>query len=133
MHALIIEDDAITAMMIENELRDLGFSTVDTASTEQEAIEAVARRCPDLVTSDGSLSHGSGVGAVRKIRAVCCVPVIFLTGDPDHARNCIPDAPVIAKPFSISQLVAAIEAARPPSARHYARQHASCRPVRART
>lgn len=113
MHALIIEDDAITAMMIEDELRDLGYSSVDTASTEQEAIEAAARQCPDLVTSDGSLVHGSGVGAVRKIRAALFVPVIFITGDPDSARHCIPDAPVIEKPFSIAQLVAAVEASRP--------------------
>jgi CheY-like chemotaxis protein len=118
MHALVIEDDAITAMMIEDELRDLGYSSVNTASTEQEAIEAVARRCPDLVTSDGSLFHGTGVGAVRKIRAAFAVPVIFITGDPDQARNCIPDAPVVEKPFSISQLVAAVEAARPRSVRH---------------
>jgi CheY-like chemotaxis protein len=113
MHALIIEDDAITAMMIEDELRDLGYTSVDTASSEQEAIAAVARRCPDLVTSDGSLIHGSGVGAVRKIRASLSVPVIFITGDPDHARHCIPDAPIIAKPFSVSQLVAAVDMARP--------------------
>lgn len=118
MHALIIEDDAITAMMIEDELRDLGYSSVDTASTEQEAIEAVVRRCPDLVTSDGSQLDGSGVGAVRTIQAAFCIPVIFITGDPDQACNCIPGAPVIEKPFSISQLIAAVEAARPPSVRH---------------
>lgn len=112
MHALIIEDDAITAMMIEDELRDLGYSSVDTAATEHEAIEAVARKCPDLVTSDGSLLKGGGVEAVRKIRAASSVPVIFITGNPDHARHCIPDASVIAKPFSITQLVAAVKVAQ---------------------
>lgn len=69
MHALIIEDNAITAMMIEDELKDLGFTSVDTAVSEQEAIAADARRCPDLVNSDGSLVGGSGMGAVRKIRS----------------------------------------------------------------
>ena len=112
MHALVIEDDAITAMMIEDELRDLGYSSVDKASTEEEAIASVARRCPDLVTSDGSLLRGSGVGAVRKIRASLSVPVIFITGDPEHARNSHPGAPVLAKPFSIAQLVAAVEETR---------------------
>jgi CheY-like chemotaxis protein len=48
MHALIIEHDAITAMMIEDELRDLGFSSVAIASTEGQAIAAVAEHCPGL-------------------------------------------------------------------------------------
>ena len=33
MHALIIEDDVITAMFIEDELLDLGYSSFDMAST----------------------------------------------------------------------------------------------------
>ena len=113
MHALIIEDDAITAMLIEDELRDLGFHSFDTASTEHDAIAAVARKCPDLVTSDGSLLAGSGPSAVRQIRASFHVPVIFITGDPEHARHCVPGAPVVEKPFSIMELVAAVEQVRP--------------------
>jgi len=113
MHALIIEDDVITAILIEDELRDLGYSSFDMASTEHEAIEAVGRRCPDLVTSDGALLVGSGAGAVRRIRASLQVPVIFITGDPEQARNCLPDAPMLEKPFSVSQLITAVEQARP--------------------
>ena len=112
MHALVIEDDAVTAMLIEDELRDLGFSSVDVAATEEEAISAVARRCPDLVTSDGSLLAGSGVTAVRKIRASVAVPVIFITGDPERAHHCLPAAPILEKPFTIAQFVAAVELAR---------------------
>lgn len=112
MHALVIEDDAVTAMLIEDELRDLGFSSVDVAATEEEAISAVARRCPDLVTSDGDLLMGSGVVAVRKIRASVAVPVIFITADPDRARQCMPAAPILEKPFSIAALVTAVEFAR---------------------
>jgi CheY-like chemotaxis protein len=113
MHALIIEDDVITAMLIEDELRDLGYASFDTASTEQEAIEAVGRRCPDLVTSDGALLVGSGAGAVRHIRSSLHVPVIFITGDKELARNCLPDAPILEKPFSVSQLITAVEQAQP--------------------
>jgi CheY-like chemotaxis protein len=109
MHALVIEDDAVTAMLIEVELRDLGFAAVDLAATEEEAISAVARHCPDLVTSDGSLMAGSGIGAVRKIRASVAVPVVFITGDPERARHCIPTAPNLEKPFTVAQLAAAVE------------------------
>ncbi len=48
MHALIIEDDALIAMAIEDELRALGYSTCAPAATQHEAIEAVARKCPEL-------------------------------------------------------------------------------------
>lgn len=113
MHALVIEDDAITAMLIEDELREMGFHSVDIASSEQEAIEAVGRKCPDLVTSDGSLPAGTGVGAVRQIRAALAVPVIFITGDPERARHCLPDMPVLEKPFSLNQLVAALRQVQP--------------------
>lgn len=112
MHALVIEDDAVTAMLIEDELRDLGFTSVDLAATEEEAILAVARRCPDLVTSDGSLLTGSGVAAVRKIRASVAVPVVFITGDPERARHCMPTAPILEKPFTVAQIVAAVGLAR---------------------
>lgn len=112
MHALIIEDDAVIAMLIEDELRDLGFSSVDCAASESEAIEAVARRCPDLVTSDGSLLSGSGIRAVRTIRSSLSVPVIFITADPDGARRSHPGVPVVEKPFSVRQLITAVERAR---------------------
>ena len=111
MHALVIEDDVITAMFIEDELRDLGFTSVDIASSEAQAIAAVALLCPDLVTSDGSLSSGTGIGAVRQIRASCQVPVVFITGDPDRARRSMPGAPVLEKPFTIAQFAAAVEQA----------------------
>lgn len=111
MHALIIEDDAVIAMLIEEELRDLGYSSVDVASTEEEAVRSFARR-PDLVTSDGSLLHGSGVGAVGRIRALSPVRVIFITGDPEDAGDSFRDAPILAKPFSVSQLIAAVQKAQ---------------------
>jgi len=113
MHALVIEDDPIIAMLIEDELHELGYRTVELASSEEEAIAAVAQTCPDLITSDGSLIAGSGAGAVRRIRASLKVPVIFITGDPERARDYVPGMPVLEKPFSIWQLIAAVEEVRP--------------------
>jgi DNA-binding response OmpR family regulator len=109
MHALVIEEDAVTAMLIEDELRDFGFSSADLVATEDEAISAVARRCPDLVTADGSLLTGGGIGAVRRIRASVAVPVVFITGDPERARHYMPGVPILEKPFTVAQLVAAVE------------------------
>lgn len=108
MHALVIEDDAITAMLIEDELRDLGFRSVDVASSEEDAIRSVARRCPDLVTSDGTLLSGSGLNAVSRIRKLCSTAVLFVTGDGERVRRSTPGVPVIEKPFSLTQFTAAV-------------------------
>lgn len=112
MHALVIENDPIIAMMLEDELGELGYSSIDVAVSEAEAVAAAFRTPPDLVTSDGMLSEGSGASAVRLIRAVQAVPVVFITGDPASAREAIPDAPVLEKPFSVAELVSTIEVAR---------------------
>lgn len=112
MHALIIEDDAMTAMMIEDELRELGYSTVDMATTELDAVEAVAKHCPDLVTVDGSLFPECGMNAVVALRSSVRVPVVLITADDTGARRDLPDAAVLEKPFSVSQLSAAIRRAR---------------------
>lgn len=111
MHALVIEDDGLTALFIEDELRDLGFTSVDIAATEEAAVAAVATRAPDLVTSDGSLLMGTGIGAVRSIRATLPVPVVFITGDSALARRSMPRAPVLEKPFTAADFARAVEQA----------------------
>ena len=110
MHALVIEDDSLTAWLIAEELRELGFDSVDVATTESAACEAAARRPPDLITSDGRLEEGSGLGAVARIRASLGteVPVLFVTGDVESARDCAPGAVVIEKPFSAHQFGCAV-------------------------
>lgn len=112
MHALVIEDDAVTAMLIEDELHDLGFKSVEIAATEDEAVAAAGRRVPDLVTSDGSLLVGNGVSAVHKIRASVPVPVLFITGDAASVRRSPASAPVLEKPFSAAQFARAVLQAR---------------------
>jgi CheY-like chemotaxis protein len=38
MHALIIEDECFTAQLIEDRLRELGYTTFDFATDEGEAV-----------------------------------------------------------------------------------------------
>lgn len=108
MHALVIEDDAMTAWLIEEELRDLGFCSVEIAATEQEAVAAAHRKRPQLITSDGHLGQGNGVDAVRVICTGASVPVVFITGDPARARAMAPPAVILEKPFGAHLLAAAV-------------------------
>jgi len=70
MHALIIEDEHFIAYSIEDVLREYGFKSFDVAASAQRAIDAAARRRPDLITSDVQLKSGMryhrGGGHLRK-------------------------------------------------------------------
>ena len=97
MHALIIEDEQMIARLIEEELRELGFTSFNIADTEQEAVRMAEHTCPNLITADEKLATGSGFKAVREICAEQAIPVIFITGDPSSVR--LPDVVILAKPF----------------------------------
>lgn len=104
-HALIIEDDALTALQIEMLLEDRGFASIAIAATEQEAVKAALSRRPSIITSDVRLASGNGPSAVRDILAkIGPTPVIFITGSPQDCA--LPDlaaadlpATVLTKPL----------------------------------
>jgi two-component system, response regulator PdtaR len=108
MHALVIEDNSLIAALIGEELRDLGYASIDFAETEIEAVAASRRCAPDLITSDGALHAGSGISAIRTIWSECAVPVVFITGDSRDIHHFLPTAIVLEKPFSVRQLALAV-------------------------
>jgi CheY-like chemotaxis protein len=111
MHALVIEDDAVTAMLIEDEPAILDSPRSTSLPPRKRPFTRSRRRYPDLVTSDGSLPSGSGASAVRRINKLCSTPVIFVTGDPEGARSSAPGVRVLEKPCSFTQLTAVVEEA----------------------
>lgn len=112
MHALIIEDEFLTAQLIEDRLRDLGFTSFAFAMDEEEAIAAAAERCPDLVTADVQLSSGCGIDAVQRICEEKPIPVLYITGTAMTVRERCPWAVVIQKPFGMADLRDAVREAR---------------------
>ena len=109
---LIVEDEALLAMLAEDALRDAGTEIVGVAGSVTEALYLI-----EMVASDGGLD-----AAVLDIRldrelvtpvadrlAALGVPFLIATGYSDardmdgHAA-----APVLYKPFAIDKLVAAV-------------------------
>jgi CheY-like chemotaxis protein len=115
MHALIIEDEPIIALLIEDHLRRLGYTSVDFAVTEAEAVACARARCPDLITSDVRLPEGCGIAAVEAICSGKRIPVVFITGTAWEVRRRLRDAVVVAKPFASAELERVLIAASPPS------------------
>jgi two-component system cell cycle sensor histidine kinase/response regulator CckA len=85
-HILIVEDEAVSASMIEHQLLKLGYGVAGIAGSGDEAI-ILAERCrPDLVLMDIGLEGDmDGVEAATIIRHKFEIPVIYLTGNSDEA------------------------------------------------
>jgi CheY-like chemotaxis protein len=110
MHALIIEDEPFLAMVIEDQLRRIGYTSFDFAMTEVEAVAAAQARCPDLITSDVQLPQGCGIAAVEAICRVKRIPVIFITATAGAVQKRLSDAIVVRKPIVVAELIQAVAA-----------------------
>ena len=111
---LIIEDEAIISADIESLVRELGHNVTATATTHDEAVDAVARHRPGLVLADIQLADGSsGIDAVKDILKRIDVPVIFITAFPERLLTGERPEPtfLITKPFQPETVKAAISQA----------------------
>lgn len=110
MHALIIEDEFLIAAMIEDALRELGYTSFDLVGSEAEAVAAAQTHTPDLITADDRLKYGSGPGAVRTICKGSSIPVIFIVGNPHAVEGAFEHSIVLGKPYRSHQLGDAVRA-----------------------
>jgi len=111
---LIIEDEAIISADIESLVKELGHNVCGTATTHDEAVDAVARHRPGLVLADIQLADGSsGIDAVKDILKRFDVPVIFITAFPERLLTGERPEPtfLITKPFQPETVKAAISQA----------------------
>lgn len=109
LNILVMEDDAVIAMLLSEVLAAMGHKVCATAATGDDGVRAAARYRPDLLIVDEQLGAGSGVAAVGEILRFDPVPHLFVTGNSDSVRSQIPDAVVIQKPFSQEQLSRAMQ------------------------
>jgi DNA-binding response OmpR family regulator len=98
--------------MIEDALRDAGYTSIAMASTEEEAVACAEAEPPDLVTAAVDLERGSGLNAVDRIRDRLKVPVLFITQQISRVKARHPNARIVRKPFAIAHLAPAIAAAQ---------------------
>ena len=111
MHALIIEDEILIVMSIKDALRECGFTSFDVAVSQQEAVLAANRVCPDLITADVKLRPGCGIDAIQSICSTVPIPVLFVTGSGVEVRTRMPQQALVEKPFSAEDLITAVKLA----------------------
>jgi DNA-binding response OmpR family regulator len=112
MRALIVEPQIFTSFMIEDALKDAGFSSIALATSEEEAIALAEADPPDLVTVAVQLRSGSGIRAVRRIRSTADPSVLYITQHVLEVQRQEPDAVIVRKPFVASHLPPAIAEAK---------------------
>ena len=112
----IVEDEAVTAMDIEERLVGLGYQTVSRSATAEHALAVTEKEHPDLVLMDIHL-RGSmdGIAAAQQIRQQFRLPVVFLTAHSEEttlerAKQTEPFG-YILKPFENRELKSTIEMA----------------------
>ena len=113
---LVVEDEAIVAMDIAYQLREMGYQVCATADNGEDAIAYIEEYRPNLVLMDivikGSMD---GIETARCIAHRFQTPVIFLTAYSDNhtVDRAAKTAPYgyLTKPFQPNELRAVIEVA----------------------
>jgi DNA-binding response OmpR family regulator len=110
---LVVEDEALVAMLVEDGLLDAGAMVVGPAASVEEALRLI-----DAAESDGGLSaavldlnlDGEAVSPVADRLAALGVPFLFATGYDEGCDTGGHTAPVLPKPFSPERLAIAVQA-----------------------
>jgi CheY-like chemotaxis protein len=79
---LVVEDEAIVARDIQDQLRTLGYAIAGYATRGEDAVSLVQQAKPDLVLMDIQLAGSmDGIAAAHAIRELThlSVPIVFLT------------------------------------------------------
>jgi CheY-like chemotaxis protein len=107
---LIVEDEALIAVMVEDMLNELGCTVVGPASTISSALELAGSEELDGAVLDVNV-RGERIDPVAEALFARDIPVLFATGYGEvkfaHGRS----APVIDKPYTQEKLVKGLAAA----------------------
>lgn len=112
---LLVEDEAMIALLMEDMLSDLGCEIIGPASALAPAMElARSSESIDVAVLDVNLG-GSPVFELADALRERRVPMIFSTGYGEAGlRSADKDAPVLRKPFRALDLAAALRQALQP-------------------
>ena len=112
---LVAEDEALIRLDLVEMLREEGYDVVGEAGDGQVAVELAVELNPDLVIMDVKMPRRDGIDAASEIAAKRIAPVVILTAFSqrelvERARDAGAMA-YLVKPFSIADLVPAVELA----------------------
>jgi DNA-binding response OmpR family regulator len=106
---LVVEDEALVAMLVEDALMDAGFTVLGPARTVSQALELLKADPPDAAVLDLNLG-GENSLSVADALAARGIPFLVATGYgaaglPAHLKH----IPVLPKPYDPADLTGAID------------------------
>jgi CheY-like chemotaxis protein len=107
LRILLVEDEAIIAMTAEDMIEELGCAVSGTASTLSEAMAAIDSGGFDVVLLDINLNGVESLPAAARLRERG-LPFVFTTGYGAAGGAGFEEAPLVAKPYQVGDLAAAI-------------------------
>jgi CheY-like chemotaxis protein len=101
---LLVEDEALVAMMIQETLAEFGFQVIGPVSTASEALSSARESHVDAAVLDINLGDGL-VYTVAEILSKRGVPFVFVTGyDADSVDTRFSGVPILQKPIERDML-----------------------------
>ncbi|MCB9252510.1 MAG: response regulator transcription factor [Flavobacteriales bacterium] len=110
----VIEDESMTALLIEKSITTLGYSMVFLADNYEEAVENITNKQPDILLIDIFLKgKKDGIELANFVNNTLKIPFIFLTNDSskdtlERAKKVSPPG-YLVKPFTSEELFCSIE------------------------
>ena len=84
---LVVEDSPVVREFLVHILgSDPAIRVVGTAHDGEEALEAIARKQPDVITMDVHMPKMNGLDATRRIMETCPTPIVVVSGSIDPAE-----------------------------------------------
>ncbi|MDZ4726076.1 MAG: response regulator [Leptospira sp.] len=114
MKVLLVEDEALTAMYMQKELKREGFTITRTVSTGENAISTALLEKPDLILMDILLGGDiDGIEAASTIQSSNEIPIIFTSGYDTQAllkrASVIKPHIFLIKPIEITELTSVMK------------------------
>ena len=108
MRVLIVEDEALVAMMVEDAVESAGHDIAAVVSNITDAVAAVVRGDFDVALLDMNL-HGQKAHALPVTLKARGTPFAFVTGySQSGILDKFADAPVVTKPFRFEDIAKAL-------------------------
>lgn len=121
LRILVVEDEAIVAMLIGDIVEGMGHAVAGVADTAAEAIQIAGREQPDLALCDVKLLGGDSGLTVAAALGPLDIPCVFVSGNcpgPDAGRGMAIGC--VMKPFrpgtveDAIRIAARVKAGEPP-------------------
>ena len=114
VNILLVEDEVITAMLMQSQLISLGYTVAEHVTTGENAVASAKENPPDIILMDIALAGEiDGIDAAAAIKSVSDIPVIFITGYEDQQykerAEKIKPLEYLIKPLNMNKLKSIID------------------------